>query len=333
MERRSLRRRRLGRGPEVSELCLGTMMFGDQTAEPEAREIVARFAAAGGMFVDTADTYAGGQSERIVGRAIASDRDRWFLATKVGNAVAGLANSGGLSARWIRAGLDASLDRLETDRIDLYYLHRDDEVTALDETIAALGQALADGKIGAWGFSNFRPWKIAQMVCIAERLGVAPPMAGQPYYHALYRAAETDYLPACAHFGIGVVPYSALARGVLTGKYRSGLPEGSRASRGDKRITETEMRPALLAAAAEVDAHAQATGRRTADLALRWVLENRIVSSVLIGPKTAAQLDDYLQGPSCSWGAGDEEFFETLVPAGCVVGAYSDPAYPVRGRP
>lgn len=327
-----LKRRRLGRGPEVSELCLGTMMFGDQTGEDEAREIVTRFAAAGGNFIDTADSYAGGQSERILGRILASQRSGWVLATKVGNPVADRAGSGGLSGRWIREALGNSLDRLGTARIDLYYLHRDDEVTPLEETISALGEALADGRIGAWGFSNFKPWKIAEMVRIADRLGVDRPLAGQPYYHALYRAAETDYLPACAHFGIGVVPYSPLARGVLTGKYVGGVPATSRAGRGDKRISETEMRPDLLAAAAEVDAHARASGRRTADLALRWVLENRTVSSVLIGPRTADQVSDYLRGPGCAYDAGDEAFFDRLVGAGGVIGRYSDPAYPVRGR-
>lgn len=325
--------RTLGRdGPSVSRLCLGAMMFGDRTHEGEAREMVAAFAEAGGSFIDTADSYAGGESERIVGRAIASERGRWTLATKLGNPVAGHPGSGGLSAAWVREGLQASLGRLGVETVDLLYLHVEDEATPLEETIGALGEALEAGRIRAWGFSNVRAWKIAEMIRLCDRLGVARPLAAQPYYHALYRLAETDYLPACRHFGIGVVPYSPLARGVLTGKYASGTPEGSRAARGDTRILETEMRPELLEAARAFSAHAGATGRRPADLALRWVLENQAVASVLIGPRTMAQLQGYLDALACSFGPQDEEAVDAIAPPGTAIGLYTDPRYPIRGR-
>lgn len=326
-----LRRRQLGTaGPEVSELCLGTMMFGDQTGEAEAREIVGRFVAAGGNFIDTADTYAAGDSERMLGRILPDLPVAPVVATKVGNKVGG--KGGGLSPDWIAQALADSRDRLGIGRIDLYYLHRDDEDMPLDAVIGAMGQALADGHIGAWGFSNFRGWKIAEMIRIADRLGVARPIAGQPYYHALYRAMEVDYIPACRHFGIGVVPYSPLARGVLTGKYANGAPAGSRAARGDRRIGETEMRPDLIDAARSFDAHVRASGRSSADVALRWVLENAAVSSVLIGPRTVAQLDAYLAGPDTAYDDADEAAFDRIVPTGAVVGTYADPAYPIRGR-
>lgn len=187
--------------------------------------MIARFSAAGGDFIDTADAYADGRSEQIVGRAIAPDRQRWRLATKVGNQLAGKPGSGGLSACWIAEALKGSLDRLGTEVIDLYYLHLDDEETPLEETVGAIGQAIDNGQIRAWGFSNFRGWKIAEMVRIADCLNVPRPVAAQPYYHALYRVAEVDFIPACVHFGIGVVPYSPLARGVLTGKYSRGVPD------------------------------------------------------------------------------------------------------------
>ncbi len=327
-----LERRPFGPLGDVSALCLGTMMFGDQTDEGEALEMVARFAEAGGNFLDTADSYAGGASERIVGRAIAANRGGWRIATKVGNSVPGQAGSGGMSARWIGEALKGSLDRLGTDVIDLYYLHQDDEATPLEETIGALGQAIDAGLIRAWGFSNFRGWKIAEMVRIADRLGVPRPVAAQPYYHALYRAAEVDYIPACVHFGIGVVPYSPLARGVLSGKYARGVPEGSRAARGDRRIAETEMREDLLAAARVFAARAEATDRRPADLALRWVLENRAVTSVLVGPRTLGQLEDYLASPATAFTDADEAAVEAIVPTGGVIGLYADPRYPFRGR-
>lgn len=319
-------------GPLVSRLCLGTMMFGDQTDEGEAVEMVAAFAEAGGTFLDTADGYAGGASERIVGRAVARDRARWTVATKIGNPVAGVAGSGGLSAAWIARGLPMSLERLGMEAVDLLYLHVDDEATPLEETIEAVGRALEAGSIRAWGFSNFRAWKIAEMVRVADRLGVARPLAAQPYYHALYRLAEIDYLPACAHFGIGVVPYSPLARGVLTGKYAGGTPEGSRAARGDRRLLETELRPETIHAAAHLGAHAEATGRRLADLAVAWVLANRIVTSVLTGPRTMAQLQGYLGALACRFGPEDEALVDHLVPPGGVLGAYADPRYPYRGR-
>jgi len=334
MTTQPLARVRLGsNGPEVSRLCLGTMMFGDQTDEGEAAEIITRFAEAGGNFLDTADVYAGGKSERIVGRAIADSRNDWVIATKAGNAIAGVEGSGGLSAAWLRQAVDHSLDRLGIDRIDLYYLHLDDEVTPLEETIGALGEMLAAGKIAAWGFSNFRGWKIAEMVRVADALGVARPLVAQPYYHALYRLAEIDLLPACAHFGIGVVPYSPLARGVLTGKYNDGVPAGSRADRGDKRMMETEFRPEALEAARAIADHLKPSGRSMTGFALAWVLANRLISGVLIGPKSMAQLEDYLKLADTPYDAQDEAFMNALVPSGTSPGtAYSDPRYPYRGR-
>lgn len=317
-------------GPQVSELCLGTMMFGDQTDESEAGRILDLFLDAGGNFIDTADTYAAGDSERILGRLLAGRTATVIVASKVGNPVGGM--GGGLSPAWISRALRDSLDRLGRDSLDLYYLHRDDEDTSLESIIAALGQELADGRIRAWGFSNFRGWKIAEMIRIADNLGIARPVAGQPYYHALYRAMEVDYIPACRHFGIGVVPYSPLARGVLTGKYADGVPEGSRASRHDRRITQTEMRPELIEAARGFARHVAASGRQSADVALRWVLENAAVSSVLVGPRTAAQMQAYLAGPDTRYDDADEEAMDRIVPTGTVVGAYTDPAYPVRGR-
>lgn len=315
---------------QVSRLCLGTMMFGDQTDQDDAAAILAAFKAAGGNFIDTADAYSDGASEKMLGRLIADDRDDWVLATKLGNKIGG--EGGGLSAGWIDRALDDSLSRLGCSGVDLYYLHLDDEVTPLAETVAAMGRAIADRRIKAWGFSNFRAWKIADMIRIADDLGVPRPVASQPYYHALYRVAEMEQLPACDHFGIAVVPYSPLARGVLTGKYSAGAPEGSRGARGDARIAQTEMRPDLIAAAGRIDEYASASGRLTADLALQWVLANRNITSVLIGPKSLAQLEGYLAAMAAGFDAADEAFFESVVPAGAVVGAFSDPRYPFRGR-
>ena len=330
-----LARRALWRGgPQVSQLCLGTMMFADRTDADEAARMLDAYIGAGGNFIDTADTYSAGGSERMLAGLLRDRRDAVVLATKLGNPVGGVAGSGGLSAAWVKAAISGSLDRLRTDRIDLMYLHADDNVTSLEETIGALGEALAAGLIGAWGFSNFRAWKIAEMVRVADHLGVDRPRVCQPYYHMLNRLAEIDTLPACAHFGIGVVPYSVLARGVLTGKYRDGVPEGSRADRKDKRMMETEFRPETLAAAARAAAHADARGITPQGFALNWVLANPIVSAALIGPRSLEQLEGYLAASSERFGPEDEAAAIDINAAGCAPAPlYADPRYPYRGRP
>ena len=286
-------------GPQVARLCLGALMFGDQTDEVGSARILDAYLEAGGNFIDTADNYSQGGSERMLGRLLADRGADVFLATKAGNSFAADPRSGGLSRQWLLAAAAASAERLRVETIDLYYLHLDDETTPLEEVIGTLGELIAAGRIRHWGFSNFRPWQIAEMVRVADALGVARPVAAQPYYHMLNRVAEADYLPACQHFGIGVVPYSALARGVLTGKYRDGnMPAGSRAARADTRMMETEFRSETIAAANRAADNAEASGRDPAALAIRWVLANEIVSSVLIGPKTLAQLAAYLAAPS-----------------------------------
>ncbi|HEY3584155.1 MAG TPA: aldo/keto reductase, partial [Casimicrobiaceae bacterium] len=240
--------RRLGRsGLEVSIVCLGTMMFGDRTNAHDASEIVAHAEHAGVNFIDTADVYANGASETITGDAIRARRRRWILATKVGNVIPGAENArpftGGSSRRWILAACDASLARLRTDYIDIYYLHRDDADTPLDETIAAVGALIQAGKIRYFGVSNFRGWRIAEVMRCCDRQGVPAPVVCQPYYNLLNRMPEVEVLAACDYYGIGIASYSPIARGVLTGKYEGGrIPDDSRAARNDRRLMQTEFR-------------------------------------------------------------------------------------------
>src|SRR5690348_9845334 len=261
MERSVMEYRRLGKsGLEVSIVCLGTMMFGDRTGAREANEIVAHALGAGVNFIDTADVYANGESETITGAAIGPQRERWILATKVGNVMKGDENrapfEGGASRRWILAACDASLRRLRTDFIDIYYLHIDDPQTRLDETVAAMGSLIDSGRIRYFGISNFRGWRIAELIRCCERQGVAPPVVCQPYYNLLNRMPEVEVLAACDYYGIGVATYSPVARGVLTGKYAGGVkPEGSRASRNDKRMMQTEFREESFAIADALKAH------------------------------------------------------------------------------
>ena len=331
--------RRLGRsGLEVSIVCLGTMMFGDRTGEREAGEIIAHAAGAGVNFIDTADVYADGASETITGAAIAPQRARWILATKLGNPIAGEDNkrpfTGGSSRRWVLAACDASLRRLRTDWIDVYYLHRDDRHTPLEETIAALRDLLAAGKIRYFGVSNFRGWRIAEVMRCCERLGVAPPVVCQPYYNLLNRMPEVEILAACDHYGIGVASYSPIARGVLTGKYAPGVvPDDSRASRNDKRLMQTEFREESFAIARTLQAHAAKSGRTPVQFALAWLWANRIVSSAIAGPRTLAQWQDYVAAIGTPWSAEDEALVDSLVrPGHPSTPGYSDPQYPIYGR-
>lgn len=217
--------RNLGRsGLKVSPICLGTMMFGERTDSRAAGRIVAIARDSGINFIDTADVYAKGESERVVGRHIADDRDRWVLATKAGNPMGGHPNEGGLGRKWLMQAIDGSLERLGTDYVDIWYLHLQDLATPMEETLSAVADVIAMGKARHWGLSNFRGWAIADAVRIADSIGLARPVACQPYYNAMDRTPEIDVLPACGHYGVGVVPYSPLARGVLTGKYTVIIP-------------------------------------------------------------------------------------------------------------
>src|SRR6266852_5298912 len=169
-------------GLKVSPLCLGTMMFGDRTDATEAARIVASAREAGVNFIDTADVYAKGESERITGKLIGADRDRWVLATKVGNPMGDDPNRRGTGRKWIMQAIDESLARLGTDYVDIYYLHRDIEETPLEETVDAMGDLVRAGKVRYFGVSNFRGWRIAEVMHVARMLGVPLPAASQPYY-------------------------------------------------------------------------------------------------------------------------------------------------------
>jgi len=322
-------------GLRVSRLCLGTMMFGGSADEGTSHKIIAHAHEQGINFIDTADIYTGGESERIVGRGIAANRDKWVLATKVGHSQSSWPNEAGLSRRRVIQGVEQSLRRLGTDYIDVYYLHRPDAATPLRETIGALGDLVAQGKIRHFGLSNFSAWQVAEVVHVAKALGVDQPIVSQPYYNAANRMPEVEHLPACEFHGLGVVSYSPLARGILTGKYLPGSEpdQESRVGRGDKRVLQTEWRPESLALAQAIQSHAQEKATTSAGLALAWVLNNRLVTSVIGGPRTFEQWQGYLDGLNYRFTAEDEDLFDRLVPPGHPsTPGYTDPAYPVVGR-
>ncbi|MBS0294409.1 MAG: aldo/keto reductase [Proteobacteria bacterium] len=328
--------RRLGLGNlQVSALCLGTMMFGDQTDAAEAASIVAHARERGVNYIDTADVYTQGASEAMLGPLLKGQRHDWVLATKLGNKMSERPNEAGYSRAWMLREVEASLTRLQTDHVDILYLHRDDEGMDLEEPLHALDALLRAGKIRYWGVSNFRAWRIAELVHGARRIGMPGPTVCQPYYNLLNRMPEVEILPACRHYGLGVTPYSPVARGVLTGKYLPGqAPEaGTRAGRGDRRMGQTEFRQESLAIAQTLMQHAQQRGVTLAQFATAWVLAHRAVSSVIAGPRTLAQWQDYLPALDYVVTADDEALIDSLVaPGHPSTPGYTDPAYPLQAR-
>ncbi|GKS88943.1 aldo/keto reductase [Acidovorax sp. SUPP2539] len=328
--------RRLGRSNlQVSALCLGTMMFGDQTGRDEAAAIVADARERGVNFIDTADVYTRGASETMLGGLLKGQRHDWVLATKLGNKMSDRVNESQYSRTWMLREVDASLARLQTDHVDILYLHRDVNDMDLQEPLFAIDALLRAGKIRYWGVSNFRAWRITELVHLAARMGLPGPVVCQPYYNLLNRMPEVEILPACAHHGVGVVPYSPIARGVLTGKYLPGQPpaEGTRAARGDKRMAETEFREESLQVAQQLKQHAEERGVTLAQFATAWVLAHRAVSAVIAGPRTLAQWQDYAPALAVEITAQDEALVNELVaPGHPSTPGYTDPAYPLYPR-
>jgi aryl-alcohol dehydrogenase (NADP+) len=332
--------RQLGRsGLKVSPICLGTMMFGGPTDEAASQRIIVKAHDAGINFIDTADAYSKGGSEEVVGRAIGNNRHAWVLATKLANPMnTGMGsdpNRGGLSRRWVLQAADESLKRLGTDHIDIYYLHKEDHATPLEETVRAIGDLISAVKIRYFGVSNYRAWRVAEICNICDRLGIDRPVASQPYYNAMNRMPEVEHFPACGYYGLGIVAYSPLARGVLTGKYRpdAAPDKETRAGRNDTRMMQTEWRPESLLLAQEIKTHAETKGITAGQLAVAWVLNSAFVSSVIAGPRTEEQWDDYIRALDYRFTAEDEALIDRLVtPGHPSTPGYNDPAYPIEGR-
>lgn len=291
--------RPLGRtGIHVSRFGLGTMVLGawGNTDRDECRRIINEALDAGINLVDTADTYAAGENEEIVGEAIASRRDDVVLCTKFHHPVGDHddPNRRGNSRRWIMTAIDDSLRRLGVDHVDLYQVHRPDPDTAIDETVDALNDLVTAGKIRAWGTSTFPAEQLVEAHWAAERSGRSGPHTEQPPYSIFSRSIENAVLPTARRFGMGVVVWSPLAGGWLTGKYRRGdaAPAGSRAATNPDHFdvgneAKFDAAERLAAVAAEV-------GISLTHLALAWAVEHPAVTAALIGPRTIDQLRDLL---------------------------------------
>ena len=322
-------------GLKVSEICLGVMNFGDSTDERQAASIVGAARDAGVNFVDTADGYHAGKSEAVLGKLLRRDRADWVLATKGGQAPGTPQRKRGLSRKWMMEAIDLSLQRLATDYVDIYYMHHVDWETPLEESVVAMGDIIGQGKALHWGFSNHRPWQVGELIRLCDATGTPRPVICQPLYNAVMRQPENDLLPACEFYGIGVAPYSPLARGVLSGKYDPAKtpPRNSRAARGDASILNRDFRPETFQAVKKIKAHAGKRGMSVLDFAVLWVLNNRIVTSVIAGPRTAGQFKDYLGALRHEFTAEDEALMDSLVAIGHPsTPGFNDPRYPPQGR-
>src|SRR3954471_7721295 len=292
--------RTLGRsGCAVSTLALGTMTFGAETDEASAHAQLDAFVAVGGTLIDTADVYGRGRSEEIIGRW-KGRRDDIVLATKARFPMGDGPNDSGLSRRHLTQALDASLRRLQTDRIDLYQVHAFDPLTPLEETFRCLDDAVRAGKILYVGLSNYAGWQIQKAVDECAFRGWAVPVTLQPQYNLLAREIEWEVIPACESTGLRLLPWSPLGGGWLTGKYtREERPEGAtRLGENPERGVEAYDRRSTVQRTWDVidavESVASARGVSMAQVALAWLVDRPMVSSVILGARTVEQLRDNL---------------------------------------
>jgi aryl-alcohol dehydrogenase-like predicted oxidoreductase len=309
-------------GVQVSPLCLGAMMFGawGNPDHDESIRIIHRALDAGLNFVDTADVYSRGESEEIVGKALEGGRrNRVVLATKFHGAMGDDPNERGNSRRWILQEVDASLRRLRTDWIDLYQVHRFDYGTDLDETLGALTDLVRAGKIRYLGSSTFPASLIVEAQWVAERRGRERFVCEQPPYSLLVRGVETEVLPVCAQYGMGVIPWSPLAGGWLSGRYRKGVepPASTRSGRIPRRydlsLPENQHK---LDAADRLAQLAEEAGLTLIELAIAFVLDHPAVTAPIIGPRTMEQLESQLPALEVQLDAELLDRIDEIVPPG-----------------
>ena len=318
--------RPLGRtGVQVSPLCLGAMMFGEwgNPDHDDSIRIVHRALDAGINFVDTADVYSGGESEEIVGKALAGRRDEIVLATKVHGSMGDDPNRHGNSRRWIVHEVEASLRRLQTDWIDLYQVHRPEPGTDIDETLGALTDLVRQGKIRYLGSSTFQPSQIVEAQWTAERRGRERFACEQPPYSILVRGIEAEVLPVCERYGMGVIPWSPLAGGWLSGRFRKDGDATSRRAerlpqRYDLSIPENQRK---LDAAEALARLAEEAGMPLVQLALAFVLRHPAVTAPIVGPRTMEQLEGLLGATEVTLPDEVLDRIDEIVPPGTNVNA------------
>lgn len=320
--------RTLGRtGIKVSPYCLGAMMFG-KIANPNRDECIRMIHKAldfGINFIDTADAYSRGESEEIVGEGLKGRRDNVVLATKAFHPMGDDPNQRGSSRRWLTRAVEESLRRLQTDYIDLYQVHRPAPDTDIEETLSVLTDLMREGKVRAIGASTFPASDIVEAQWVAERRGFARFRTEQPPYSILNRSIEREVLPACQRYGMGVLAWSPLAKGMLTGKYRKGeqLPDSLRARYFPKAMSDERS----LDKVEQLLPLAQSAGMSLMHMALAFVVAHPALTSAIIGPRTMDQLDGLLAGAEV---ALDDELLDRIdeiVPPGVDVAPLEGAAY------
>jgi aryl-alcohol dehydrogenase-like predicted oxidoreductase len=323
-----MRYRPLGRtGLMVSPYCLGTMMFG-KIGNPDHEDCIRMLHKAvdfGINFIDTADAYSRGESEEIVGKALKGRRDNIVLATKFRLPMGDDPNQGGSSRRWIFRAVDDSLRRLGTDYIDIYQLHRPTPDTDIEEILSALTDLIRAGKVRTIGASTFPASDIVEAHWVAERRALARFRTEQPPYSILNRAIEREVLPTCRSYGMGVMAWSPLAKGMLTGRYRKGqgTPDTPRAKYFPKAMTNEES----LDAVEQLVPLAESAGITLTHMALAFVIAHPAMTSAIIGPRTMAQLDDLLAGAAVSLDDAILDRIDEIVPPGVDVAPLEGAAY------
>ena len=283
-------------GLKVSRLSFGTMTFGPQADLATAQRMVDCCIHAGVNFIDTANLYTQGAAETIVGQVLKGRRDKVVLASKVRGKMGDAPDEQGLSRAAIHKAIDASLQRLQTDYVDLYYLHQPDYDTPIEETLAAMEELVRAGKVRYPAVSNYAAWQVCEILWICEKRGYQPYTISQPMYNLLARGIEDEYMPFCRQFGVGVVPYNPLAGGLLSGKHsRQGGPiPGSRFD-GNKMYQDRYWLDDDFAAVEELKIIAREAGKSLVELALQWLLSQPLVDSVILGASRLEQLEENLK--------------------------------------
>ena len=313
----------LGRtGVKVSPLCLGAMNFGTPTPEGESIRIIHAALDGGINFIDTADVYSTGESERIVGQALKEGgrRDRVVLATKCFNAMGEGPNDRGASRYYILKACEASLRRLQTDHIDLYQMHRPAFDIPIDETLSALTDLVRQGKVRYIGSSTYPAWKVMEALKVSEQKGYARFVTEQPPYNLLDRRIENELAPLALDYDLGLLPWSPLAMGILAGRYPLDrtLPDGSRATRmGNVLVERITQRGVEIGA--RLGEMAAERGLTAAQLATLWVKDQPAVTAPIIGPRTMAHLEEMLPLLEMALADEDRPLFDALNPPGSAV--------------
>jgi len=313
--------RNLGRtGVKVSPLCLGCMMFGGRTDADESYAIIDRALDAGINFLDTANVYSRGQSELVTGQALQRNgkRDQIVLATKVhGRMDDDDPNMEGLSRRHIIQQCDASLQRLQTDWIDIYQLHRPRPEIAIDETLRALDDLIRAGKVRYVGTSTFAAWQVVEALWVAKELGLNRFVTEQPPYHLLDRRIERELVPMCRTYGIGIIPWSPLAGGLLTDKYKRGdMSAEGRWQGGEQGPAFRRLEDQAFDVKDKLAELARAKGCTQSQLALAWAVHQPGITSPIIGPRTMDQLDDNLAALDVDVTDEDRDALDEFSPPG-----------------